>query len=191
MSKCTMSSVTAVGFGAMLGATALLLLLDAHAVGQTTVAPTTAEVEALRAEIELLKGKVPDQAHAMQDVGQHFANLWFAGHNENWELAQFNWSETRSHLRWAVRIIPKRKDNAGREIDLEAILQAFENTPLAALNEAITARDRQAFETAYSTTLEGCYACHKAADKPFLRPQIPDSPASPILNFDPQAEWPR
>lgn len=188
MSKGAMSLVTTIVLGAMLGATALLLLHDAPA-GQSMV--STKELAALRAEIELLKGKAPDQAHAMQDVGQHFANLWFAGQNENWELARFNWSETRSHLRWAVRIIPKRKDSADREIDLEAILQAFENTPLAALDHAITARDREAFEAAYNTTLEGCYACHKAAEKPFLRPQIPESPASPILNFEPKAEWPR
>ncbi|HKQ38917.1 MAG TPA: hypothetical protein VJ063_12635, partial [Verrucomicrobiae bacterium] len=36
------------------------------------------DVTALRAEMERLKGLVPDQSHAMSDVGDHFANLWFA-----------------------------------------------------------------------------------------------------------------
>ena len=43
----------------------------------------TNEVAQLRAEIERLKGLVPDQAHAMKDVGYHFANLWFAGQKAN------------------------------------------------------------------------------------------------------------
>src|SRR5689334_6102151 len=68
-----------------------------------------ADVAALAKELETIKGKLPDQAHAMQDVGYHFSNLWFAGKKENWDLATFYLNETRSHLRWAVRIIPKRK----------------------------------------------------------------------------------
>lgn len=149
------------------------------------------DLNALRAELETIKGKLPDQAHAMQDVGYHFSNLWFAGQREHWDLATFYWAETRSHLRWAVRIIPKRKDNAGQEIDLEAILQAFENTPLKQLEDTIVAKDTNAFESAYRQTLEGCYTCHKASDKPFIRPQVPESPETPIVNFDPRAEWPR
>src|SRR4051812_34243935 len=74
---------------------------------------TTNELVALKAEIEHLKGLVPDQSHAMHDVGYHFANLWFAADKKNWPLASFYVSETRSHLRWAVRIIPVRKDAQG------------------------------------------------------------------------------
>src|SRR6476659_7561947 len=62
------------------------------------------EIAALRAEVERLKGMMPDQSHAMKDVGYHFANLWFAGKKQNWSLARFYLDETRSHLRWAVRI---------------------------------------------------------------------------------------
>jgi hypothetical protein len=149
------------------------------------------DLAAIAGDLEIVKGKVSDQSHAMTDVAMHFSNLWFAGEKENWPLADFFWSETRSHLAWAVRIIPKRKDNAGREIDLPAILQSLENSPLKQLGEAIKAKDRGAFEKAYRFTLEGCYSCHKAADKPYLKPQIPTAPALPIVNFDPQADWPK
>jgi len=144
----------------------------------------------LRAEIEAIKTKLPDQSHAMQDVSYHFSNLWFAAQKENWPLAEFYNNETRSHLHWAVRIIPKRKDSAGQVIDLEAILQAFENTPWSQLRDAIAAKDKPRFDKAYRYTLETCYACHKAADKPFIRPQIPVRPETPIINFDPKANWP-
>ena len=151
----------------------------------------TPDIAALAAEIETIKGKLPDQAHAMQDVGYHFTNLWFAGQKEHWDLANFYWAETRSHLRGAVRIIPKRKDNAGQEVDLPRILESLENSPLKQLQEAIVAKDKTAFDKAYRFTVEGCYACHKASDKPFLRPQIPDEPEVHVIGMEPNADWPK
>lgn len=144
-----------------------------------------------QAELEQIKGKLPDQAHAMQDVAYHFTNLWFAGQKQHWDLAKFYLGESKSHLRWAVRIIPRRKDRAGQEINLEAILQATENGPLMQVEEAIAARDSERFDKAYRFTLETCYACHKTTDKPYLRPQIPTQPEVQIINFDPQADWPK
>ncbi len=178
--------------GAALGALALASLsqLQPRASAQAEAAGPSA-ADALRAEIELLKGKLPDQAHAMQDVGYHFSNLWFAGQAQNWPLAAFYNQETLSHLKWAVRIIPVRKDSLGKDVDLGPILQAFENTPWKQVQDAIAAEDKPAFEKAYRYTLEICYSCHKSAEKPFIRPQVPEEPETPIINFDPQATWPQ
>lgn len=145
----------------------------------------------LRAEIEMLKGKATDQAHVMTSVAYHFNNLWFAAKGGNWPLAEFYWNETRSHMRWAVRVIPVRKDNAKRDVKLQEILDAVENSPLKQLQEAIKAMDHEKVVAAYKFTLEGCYACHKASDKPYLRPQIPERPAEPTINFDAKADWPK
>ena len=155
----------------------------AHA--QATAPDATAEIAALKVEIEQIKGKLPGQAHAMIDVAYHFTNLWFAGQRGNWPLAQFNFNEVRSHLRWAVRIIPVRKDSAGREIQLADILQAVENTPLKQLETSIQAKDHTKFVSAYEATLQGCYACHKATEKDYLQLKIPDHPADALLEFSP------
>ncbi len=144
--------------------------------------PAKADVPA---ELESIKGRLPDQAHAMQDVGYHFTHVWFAGQKENWELANFYVGETKSHLRWAVRIIPKRKDKAGQEIDLASILQSLENGPLAQLETAIASRNKDRFAAAYKFTLETCYACHKTSDKPYLRLQVPQHPEVQIIDFNP------
>jgi outer membrane murein-binding lipoprotein Lpp len=153
---------------------------------------TTANgVPALQADVATLKDRAPDQAHAMIDVDYHFTNLWFAGRAENWSLAKFYWGETVSHMRWAVRIIPVRKDTAGHEIKLQDILQSIEQSPLMQVGKTIEEKDVEKFETAYRYMLEGCYSCHKASDKPYLRPQIPERPASSIINFDPKATWPK
>ncbi len=159
------------------------------AVAET--AKADANLAKLAAEIDAIKTKLPDQGHAMQDVGYHFSNLWFAGQGVNWSLAQFYWKESQSHLHWAILLKPKRKDSAGKEIDLQAILQAIENVQLKQLEDAIKAQDKPAFVVAYRATLEMCYSCHKASDKPFLRPQIPTQPETPIINFDTEADWPK
>ena len=147
-------------------------------------------VRELAARVEALEGLIPDQAHIMADVGAHFTNLWFAGRAGNWPLADFYLSETKSHLRWAVRRIPVRKDSQGHEIKLGAILEAFENSQLTALKRSIDGKDRGAFEQVYRESLTACYSCHKASDKPYLRPQVPAEPETRIINFDPGAEWP-
>ena len=162
---------------------------EAHA--QEDAAPPPADPAVLQTDVQQLKDKAGDQAHAMVSVAYHFNNMWFAAEAENWPLAQFYWNETRSNLRWAVRIIPIRKDNAGEEVNLPNILEAFENSPLRQLQEAIAAEDHEKFVEAYRFTLENCYACHKAADKPYLRPQIPGQPDESTINFDPNATWPR
>jgi hypothetical protein len=157
---------------------------------ESTAVPSTTkpspEVVALRAEVERLKGLTPSQSHAMADVGYHFANCWFAAQKQNWPLAQFNWEETRSHLRWAVRIIPVRKDLNGNQIKLEEILSSIEQTSLQQMGDAIKAKDGEKFIQAYKQMLDSCYACHVAAGKPYLSLRIPEQPAAPIINYEPQ-----
>jgi len=165
-------------------------LAQPRAVSANAQAPgPTNQIAALQAEIDQLKGKATDQSHAMADVGYHFANLWFAGEKKNWPLAKFYLDETRSHLKWAVRIIPVRKTRGG-DLELKGILDAVDGAFLSAIDKSIENKDVQKFTAAYRQALEGCYACHKAAEKPYLRPQIPQAPPQPIINFDPGATWP-
>jgi hypothetical protein len=177
------------GIVAVLALVPLVLL----ATGRGRPAPAASEEpqqKNLLARIAALEAVIPDQAHIMADVGDHFTNLWFAGHAENWPLAEFYLNETKSHLRWAVRAKPVRQDNQGRDINLGNILEAFENSQLTQLKQAIDGKGRPAFERIYQESLTVCYSCHKASDKPYLRPQIPTEPETRIINFDPKANWP-
>jgi hypothetical protein len=178
-------------FTAALLVVLLFLLQRGEARAQAAARLTTSAVDVagLQAELAPVKSQLPDQAHAMADVGYHFANLWFAGKKKNWPLAKFYLDETRSHLDWAVRLKPVRKVAAG-DLDLRGILQAVGNTQLTEVKKAVEDKDTEKFVAAYRQTLEACYACHKASEKPYLRPQIPEQPAAPIINFDPDAKWP-
>ena len=145
------------------------------------------EVAALRAEVERLKQVVPDQAHAMSDVAWHYSNVWFAGRAGNWDLAQFMFNETKSHLRWATRIIPVRKDAAGRDVDVKAILDAVEGSALKDLEATIKAKDGPKFEAAYRQMIGSCQSCHQAAGKPYIVIRVPDRAPADILEFAPAA----
>jgi glucose/arabinose dehydrogenase/cytochrome c1 len=138
-----------------------------------------------RARQSAASDSLPDQAHAMTDVGYHFANLWFAGQNKNWDLARYELETTRSHLKSAVKIRPVYATKSGAQVDLNAILDAVNNTMLKAAGEAIDSRDAAGFEAAYRQTMSGCYACHASCEKPFLRVQIPQLPGSTIIDFAP------
>ena len=148
----------------------------------TTSQPDVAE---LKAEIDALKTMLPSQSHSMVDVEFQFANLWFAGKNQNWPLATFYLNETRSHLNWTVRLRPVRKLSNGGDLDLRPILKGVEDGGLASIKASIDKRDEGGFETAYKQMLAQCTACHEAAEKPFLRPQVPSAPPSALIDMKP------
>jgi hypothetical protein len=188
-SKCVLVAIAGVIAGILWSAIPWQAKPNAAIAQQKSQSEVT--LATLQAEVERLKKVVPDQSHAMSDVDYHFSNLWFAGKAENWPLADFYWKESVAHMKWAVRIIPVRKDSAGKEIKLEDILQSIENSPYMQMGEVIKQKNKKKFEPTYRYIVEGCYSCHKAADKPYLRPHIPERPASTMINFDLQADWPK
>jgi hypothetical protein len=158
-----------------------------HSHSSAVAAPAA---DAAQRELQQLRDLVPDQAAVMTHVGYHFGNLWFAIQQENWPLADFYLGETRNNVKWAVRAKPVRKTAAG-EIQLGAIAESIDNGPFTDLKKAIDAKQKDRCTTLYDQTLATCYACHKASEKPYLRPHRPESPEVPIINFDPRATWPQ
>ena len=124
--------------------------------------------------------------HATKDGACHFTNLWFAARQQNWPLADFYLGETRSHLRWAVRIIPVRQTPQGQELQMADLLDPMDKSVLQELQATIAAKDSEAFRTKWVQTLTSCNACHVAAGKPFLRLQIPLQPEAQIIRFAPE-----
>src|SRR5262245_31231228 len=153
-------------------------------IASATADDVASEVAKLRSEIESLKSMLPDQSHVMKDIAYHFSNLWFAAQAQNWPLAGFYLNETRSHLRWAVRVRPVRQTAAG-SIDLRAILDGLDRSLLTELQKTVDARDLAAFSKAYQGALAGCYACHQASEKPYLRPHVPVAPEGRMIDFAP------
>jgi hypothetical protein len=170
------------------GVTALLLcgaLLQPALAMESDTDAMKAQINALKADIELLKGQIPSQSHAMTDVDYQFTNLWFAAQERNWPLATFYLNETKSHINWTVRLRPVRKLASGQDLDLRPMLQAIEQSGFTELRAALDKHDAKAFKAAYQHTLNECYSCHVASEKPYLHPGIPAAPATHIIQMPP------
>jgi hypothetical protein len=177
-----MGVIALVVVGAIVGG-AVVEYWRSQQASTTTAAQTTGGADA--ADVERLKTLVPSQSHGMADVGYHWTNLWFAGQQKNWPLAEFYFNETRQHILWTIRIRPIRKDDEQRDVDLKAIFDAVDATTMAGVKIAIAQKDSAKFTKAYTESLEGCYSCHKASSKPYLRPVVPKTPAQEIISFSP------
>ena len=174
--------VALLGAGAVVGGAAVEYWRSRSAA-TTTAAQATPS--AAQADLDRLNSLVPTQSHAMADVGDNYANLWFAAERQNWPLAEFYMNEARQQIQWTVLIRPIRKDAEDKDVDLKAIFNALDVSAFATLKLAITQKDSAKFITAYKQGLDGCHACHKASGKGFLRPIIPREPAQTILDFTP------
>jgi len=137
-------------------------------------------------ELEHLRTVVPSQSHTMADVGYHWTNLWFAGKSQNWPLAEFYFNEARQHIQWTIAVRPVRKDADGRDVDLRPIFDAVDATLFAAVRVSLLKKDVAGFDASYRAALDGCYSCHKASSKPFLRPVVPTVPAQTLIDFAPE-----
>jgi hypothetical protein len=165
---------------------AALLVLCGAASTQAADAPDNAalaqQIADLKAANEQLRTLFPSQSHSMMDVAYHFTNLWFAGQHQNWPLAQFYFNEARSHIVWAVRLVPVRKTSTG-ELHLQEMFDAFDKTLLTDLKKQIADKNGKQFKVAYRAALDGCNSCHTAAEKPFLHIVVPDKPEVQIVDF--------
>jgi hypothetical protein len=190
MPRYKLTIVLAFVLGVLFGSIALSLMSRPTLAGEAPPPPDAKPVDiiALKADVERLKGLATDQSHVMADVAYHYSNLWFAGQKENWPLAQFYVDEVRAHLRWAVRVIPVRKDPKGVEIKLADVLSPIEAGNLESLRKCIADKDKAQFEIAYRQMMGSCYACHLIVGKPYLRLQVPEHPESPMINMSPVKE---
>src|SRR6266436_1689970 len=108
---------TGLGLGLLISGASELIFEPAVLQAQARQTPKGPQLPQSQTETNSPEVTLPDQAHAMADVGYHFANLWFAAEKQNWPLANYYLGETRSHLGWAVRIHRVRKTSAGAEVD--------------------------------------------------------------------------
>ncbi len=174
------------GIALMLG-----LILGAAFFGPASgvAAPAApAQIDPTDEELDQLQARV-----AMVAVDYHASNLWFAGKSENWPLAEYYWTQTLNHIRLSVHVkgTPDRDDQPGNQASLAKIVKAIENSPNMQVGAAIEKKDLRQFLVSYRSLLEGCYACHKAAGMPYLKPRMPVPPASSIITVDAKAPWPR
>lgn len=130
-------------------------------------------------EMKLANTYKPGFGDFMGTIQIHHSKLWFAGKNENWELADFEVHE----LMEAIEDI--QEFHAGRK---ETELLDMIISPLESVDDAIDKKDLALFTDRYNILTTTCNACHQAADHGFVVIRTPDSLPFSSQDFKP-VEW--
>lgn len=125
--------------------------------------------------LQRLEAASPGLGEIMADAQLHFAKLHFASEARNWDLAAFEWGEVEAKLKATAALRPEE-----RGVGLSGIIDAFKQTQLVALKDAIDLKDRSLFREAYKESLLMCNGCHEATGRPFISITIPVHP--PVSN---------
>jgi hypothetical protein len=105
------------------------------------------------------------------------AKLWFAGKQENWELAAYEIDEIKEGLEAAARLFPTFEG-----IPVSDMIKTVVDPRISQLEAAVKEKSRARFIVAFDELTSGCNSCHAGANKPFIRIRRPIEP--PLTNQD-------
>jgi len=127
-------------------------------------------------QIDSLRNKIshaysPGVGEFMSSIQMHHAKLWFAGKNENWELANFEMEEIQESL-------DDIQQYCADSPSIKPLPMIF--PPLDSVKLAISEKNTGKFKTSFNLLTNTCNNCHKAANHAFNVIKIPD--AEPVTN---------
>jgi len=159
---------------AMLTASGLLLLSGVTgAQSPSATAASSAPVVASQPDYHPSMGDLMTMA-----IQPRHTKLGLAGHERNWLYAQYELSELRNAFARVARTIP-----VYRTADMTALIAALTVEPLAAVEQAIHAKDSRRFKTAYAALTTACNACHLSQDHASVVIRIPATNPYPDQDF--------
>src|SRR4026209_1638341 len=127
---------------------------------------------ALQQKVDSLEKKIattykPGFGEFMSSIQVHHAKLWFAGQNQNWELANFELHEIAETLDAIKEYQTEREES--KKVDML--------TPsLEAVKDAIDKRGPTLFNSSYLLLTNSCNNCHKAVNFGFNVVKVPETP---------------
>jgi len=126
----------------------------------------------LQAKVDSLEKKInnrykPGFGEFMSNIQIHHAKLWFAGKEQNWELAKFELDEIGETIDAVKEYQTEREES--KKVDML-------KPALDAMNDAIQKKDATLFNSSYLLLTNTCNNCHKAVNFGFNVVKIPDTP---------------
>jgi len=150
-------------------------------VGRGEVMPVAArEAETAEARLKKLEAASSGLGEKMCGIQAHFAKLYFAAQARNWDLARFEQGEVEEGLEKITLLRPQENG-----VNLSGIADAFKQTQLEALKDAIEMKDRTMFRDAYQQSILMCNTCHQSSGRPFLVITTPTNPPVTNQRWDP------
>jgi hypothetical protein len=140
----------------------------------------SAEIKMIKARVDSLEKRAansykPGFGEFMSGIQVHHAKLWFAGINNNWELADFEIHEIMEALDNLQQFQPERKET--RSLPML-------NPALDSLNIAIKQKNIEAFKSSFLLLTNTCNNCHKEVNYSFNEVKIPDHPPFSNQSFE-------
>lgn len=138
------------------------------------------ETKKLQARIDSLQQKLNDTykpgfGEFMSAIQVHHAKLWFAGTNENWELAGFEVHEIMESVAAIKKYQPERDESRSVPM-IEPALDS--------VNIAIQQKNISQFKSSFVLLTNTCNTCHKDVNYSFNEVKIPDSPPFSNQSFE-------
>jgi hypothetical protein len=109
------------------------------------------------------------------------AKLWFAGKQNNWDLAAYEIDEIKEGLEDAARLHPSFDG-----VPVAEMIKTIIVPRIAELEKAVRAKSSAKFMVAFDELTSGCNSCHAGANKPFIRIQRPTESPTTNQNFAPE-----
>jgi hypothetical protein len=109
------------------------------------------------------------------------AKLWFAGKQNNWDLAAYEIDEIKEGLEDAARLHPTFDG-----VPVAEMIKTIIDPRIEELEKAVRAKSSAKFSVAFDELTSGCNSCHAGANKPFIRIQRPTESPLTNPNFAPE-----
>jgi hypothetical protein len=109
------------------------------------------------------------------------AKLWFAGKQNNWDLAAYEIDEIKEGLEDAARLHPSFDG-----VPVAEMIKTIIVPRIAELEKGVRAKSSAKFMVAFDELTSGCNSCHAGANKPFIRIQRPTESPTTNQNFAPE-----
>lgn len=134
------------------------------------------EKPALQNQIDSLRQRMthaysPGVGEFMLAIQMHHAKLWFAGKNENWQLANFEIEEIKESL-------DDIQTYCADSPSIKPLPMIF--PPLDSVRVSITRKNIESFKSGFYLLTMTCNNCHRAANHAFNVIKVPDAP--PVTN---------
>lgn len=145
--------------------------------GDSTTTSTNANAD-VQKQLDDLKGALPKFAIPMREVGDRFVDMNAAVQGGNWALAAYMSKYMNNALNPAKVTKPEEYQT----------WVAFYTGAFDPVNKAISAKDMQAFNAAYTSAITSCNGCHDASGYKFVKIVKQDTPPDQHLDYTVQSE---
>jgi hypothetical protein len=106
--------------------------------------------------------------------------LGLAGHEQNWVYADYEVHELQEAFERAAAVWPK-----WRNVPVAEMIAFNTQGPIAAIEQAIKAKDSEKFAASYKQLTEACDTCHQGAGRAMIVIKPPDASFYPDQDFGP------